>query len=57
MSKPGDDEVEFPEECYSVRTRRLHFVLPILMFVYSWTKYRMSAFLCPLTDIVSTLTP
>lgn len=27
------------------------------MFAYSWTKYRMSAFLRTLTNLVSTLTP
>ena len=32
MSKGGDDDVVFPEECYSVRRQRLRFVLPVLMF-------------------------
>jgi hypothetical protein len=32
MSKGGDDDVVFPEECYSVRPRRLCFALPVLMF-------------------------
>jgi sterol 3beta-glucosyltransferase len=32
MSKGGNEDVVLPEECYSVRSRRLRFVLPILMF-------------------------
>jgi hypothetical protein len=30
MSKGGNDDVVLPEECYSVRPRRLRFVLPVL---------------------------
>lgn len=32
MSKGGNDDVVLPEECYSVRPRRLQFVLSVLMF-------------------------
>lgn len=33
MAKAGNDDVVFPEECYSVRPRCLRFVLPELMYV------------------------
>jgi hypothetical protein len=57
MSKGGDEEVVvFPEECYSVRSRAFVFVLLVLMFVYSWTKYRMSELFALRRDRVSVLT-
>ena len=44
MSKSGDDDVVFPEECYSVRRRRLRFVLAVLMFaVVGQSSTRVSA--------------
>lgn len=45
MSKGAEDDVVFPEECYSVRPRSLSSVSPVLKFRYSSTKYHMSALL------------